>query len=433
MSRRPLASKIFAPTLRLLSSMKGEAGVAVISISNLAATIILQLAIFRIVGASREADAYFAAAAIPQFIWAVAITSISGAVVPFLVKLKPAEQAAATRRLLLVLIAGAAVPGAILALSAEHWSRWLYVGFDDPATIALSARLSGLSILAIPAICAVAILTGLHQARGLFVRSEAIGTACSWLMVPAVIVALPTFGVEAAAVAVLIRYIVQAVALSLPLVGSERIHVELTPVWPRVRPLLVGNIYLKSEMFVDRYLLSMASPGSLSIVALAQSIYGPLTGVLAQSMATTALPRLSAEGGDISRSALFRRNLGLLGVSSTCLFVAAVLFAQPVLDFLTGGGTRAADGVQLWVVLLMLGGVPVFGAMGALVAVGFYSGGNTRIPTIVSALSYSVFVVVRVLAFWWIGPYGLCAAITCYYLCNFTVLILILRHRRIAI
>lgn len=424
-------STVIATLFRLLKSFRLEGGVAILNILALLGTFGLQVTILRLVRLPGEVDAYFAASTIPQLLWTILITTMSGALVPFLATLKSDVRPFAGRR---ALVLGLAVLLPItlgLALSAPAWVSWIFTGIAKTAYGRICVELSTLAILAAPALFAVAVLTAYHQASNLFIRVEGVNTAFTWLMLIAMAIALPRVGVIAAGWILLARYYLQALALSTPFWVPGRRAVDLSPVRSRFGVLLAGNCYLKSEVLVDRHLLSRATVGTLSLVSVAQAIFMPMAGILSQAIATTALPRLSSEERLAERRRIYRRNLALLGGCATILAIGAIIFVQPILSLLTAR-SAVATGTDLRFVMLLLAGMPIFGAMGALVAVSFYSRGDTRTPTLVSAVSFTAFVVIRVVAFERLGTYGLCAAISCYYFANFFILqsILSLRDRK---
>jgi putative peptidoglycan lipid II flippase len=129
------------------------------------------------------------------------------------------------------------------------------------------------------------------------------------------------------------------------------------------------------------------------------------------------------------RTTLFRRNVIFLLSLSGAAVMGAIAVGEPLLSLMTNGGIGTSDGPRLAIVLLLLGGVPVMGAAGSLVAAAFYAAGDTRTPTLVSVASFSVFVVARIIAFEHHGVYGLCAAISAYFLCNILILGLFLLKR----
>jgi hypothetical protein len=63
--------------------------------------------------------------------------------------------------------------------------------------------------------------------------------------------------------------------------------------WWRVKPLLMGTAYYKTDSLIDRLLLSMTSSGTLSLYYFGQQIYGAGNGILVKAI-VGPLVRVSA-------------------------------------------------------------------------------------------------------------------------------------------
>jgi putative peptidoglycan lipid II flippase len=196
----------------------------------------------------------------------------------------------------------------------------------------------------------------------------------------------------------------------------------LVPILRALAPLTAANAYYKSDMLVDRHLLSLAAPGDLSLYSLAHQVFASSSAILGKVWGSNALPSLSRFAANKDRAGfvlLYKRNLIVLAVASIAAALAVAIAAEPVLT-LAVLPTRAdaGDAQRIALFLVLLSGVLVGGSVGAILAGAFYSLGDTATPTIMSVFTFTVFIVLRVVAFHQAGIEGLCLAVSAYYLTN---------------
>jgi peptidoglycan biosynthesis protein MviN/MurJ (putative lipid II flippase) len=106
-----------------------------------------------------------------------------------------------------------------------------------------------------------------------------------------------------------------------------------------------------------------------------------------------------------------------------------ILAGRPLLSALLGHGQFTdARIAELWWILLLLSGVWVGGAAGQVLATSFYASGDTRTPTRIGVIGFTVAIGLKLLAFWYFGLLGLAVAASLYYLGNTVALLLTLRR-----
>lgn len=414
-------------------SWKRESSVAVLNGLNIVGALASQLLVFRVVGLSSPTDAYVAAAAFPQIALSVIAVCASGVVVPMLAAQEPAEQ----DRTLGTLIAAALavlVPGSAIAVAtANEWVPVLFPGLAKSVP-KLVVDLVQVQLFAVPLMAVSMLLAARWQARQGFVRTESTNLLLTVLALAALVVLLPRAGVMAAAWIVVVRQALLVLALGAgvrwsSLAGSWAV---LRAAWFRSRLLLAGNLYFKSDLLVDRYLLSSGAVGSLALFSLAQTMVSSLAGVIGQAWGNTAVPTMAAahaRGDGAAILAVLRRNLRWIALACAVALPLFVVGLPPALAAVTNRSLAAEDGSRLWMLLLLLWGVPLFGAIGALVSGCFYACSDTSTPTLVSIITFTVFVAAKVWVFNAFGLYAFCALTTIYYAINAGVLGLTLRHR----
>jgi peptidoglycan biosynthesis protein MviN/MurJ (putative lipid II flippase) len=391
---------------------------------NVAAAFLVQLVVLARIGPGSATDAFMAAATLPQMLAGMAAAVLASAVLPMLAG-EPKERQGSDGWFLLLAVGAAFLAVALLlSLSAATWSRWLFPGFSTAAGH-LAADLARIQIFSMVFAAMHAVLVAVCYARGQFVRVEAVGLIVVGGAAAILFFALPVYGIAAAAWAVTLTALGQMLAL-LPVLGLPRRAgagaVHAAEAWQRIRPLLLGNVYHKSDVVVDRYLLSMAAAGDMTLFALAQQFHGAVAGLFGKVWGNTAIPGLvvCAKRGDRAGfGALYRRRLATLALLAGGSLLLLWVAGEPVLALLFGHGKVAAEDVAtLWRLMMYAGGVLVFGCVGVLVAGAYYALGDTRTPTYLSMATFTLFIVVKYFAFQSFGASGVAVAASGYFAVN---------------
>lgn len=412
--------------------MRREALVAALNGGNVVAAFATQLVIYRTFGTSQDADVYFATAVIPQLILMVLSTTASGALVPLLAQLDRPQQDRDTWNLLAVTTGATGVAAFALSCLAQPMASLMWPGFRDTQSD-LALRLLQVQLASGPLIAATVVLTAVQHARHHFAGTELLGLVLTAAVTGGLVLTLPRYGVESAVWLSIGRYALQAVILG-ALVRPSWPHWDsstLATAWRRSRVLLAGNAFFKADTVVDRHLLSTGPVGSLSLYNMAHVILGALAGMIGQAWGNAAVPKLAAHYGARNRPGflgLYKHNKRMILATSSVVALACCALAQPVLTALTGRHLQAAGGEALRDLLIALAGVPVFGALGSLLAGSFYAMGDTKTPTYLSVATFSVFVMAKVWVFHSMGLVAFCALTSVYYGANAFIVSRSLRH-----
>lgn len=412
--------------------LRTEGVVALLNLATVATGFLLQIIVLRFAVDVRDADAYFATSAIPQVALSVAVAVVTGALLPQLSRIVTAERSAAVRALLLLVLAVGLPLATLLFFLAPWWALVIFPGFAGDAS-GDAVTLAGLAALSTPFAIITSVLSGYLYAERRFAINEgiALGSAVGLAIAAALLV--PIAGITALGWLLLARFVLQGLLqfLFLPQAPISQGWAPLAPVWRRTRALLAGAIYFKNDILVDRYLLSLAAAGSLSKVVFAQSIFTAAAGVLGQALANTASPTLSQAHSVRDQSAFtaaLRRNLVLLAVASIVLLVAAIALVPPIAALLTSAAVTHS-GVDLRMVLVLFGGVPIGACLGSLLANAFYAMGDTRTPTVMTIATFTIFLVAKVVVFAHAGIYAFCALTSVYYLANCGIMAWLLKRK----
>jgi peptidoglycan biosynthesis protein MviN/MurJ (putative lipid II flippase) len=193
--------------------------------------------------------------------------------------------------------------------------------------------------------------------------------------------------------------------------------------------LLPGQAYLRAEPLLDRFLSSMNGAGSLSLLYVAQQIYANLILVTSKAVIAPAVPRLAVEaggGGWRAYRRTYRERLLLIALL-TSAGVLLLAFGEPMLRLAIGHAGVTRENVNtLWLVMIALAGAFAGGVSGQVVSGAFYAAGNTKTPTKVSAIVYTIYLPLKIAIFFKYGLVGLAVTVSAYFVANFLIQLLML-------
>lgn len=417
--------------------MKQTIQLGTLSAANIGIAFLFQWYVLTQLGPGMDTDALFASMTFPQLVLAV----ISGSLMHVMVPLLAGEAEDRIRHDtwgFFVLVGGLfSLLAAILYVTASWWVPLTVPGFDE-AEKALTIELTRIQLTGMVFAAINGVQWAAYHGRQKFVWAEFSPILASALALVLLIWALPRYGVIAAAWISTLRMALQTLLLA-PGMGKpvwpDLSSPAISVAWQRIKPLLLGTAYYKTDPLVDRFLLSTAGSGSLSLYYLAQQIYGAASQVLNKAIATPLVPLLSklhkASDRDGFRRA-YHRKLWQVGVISLAGLLVLGLFGQPMLDLLVGhGNVSAANVEELWWIMIWLVGMFIGGAIGQISSSLFYACGDTTTLVRISMISYTVFILCKVAAFYFWGVIGLAIATSIYYITNLSLQFYLLERKKI--
>lgn len=404
--------------------MKQAVQLGALSSANIGIAFLFQWYVLVQLGAGVETDAFFAGMTIPQLVLVV----ISGSLMHVLVPLLSGESKDRLRHDawgFLVLIGGTFGSLAVLLYVAAPWWVPLTVpGFDD-AGKALTVELTRIQLISMVFAAMNGVQWAAYVARQKLVWAEFTPILANASALLLLIWALPRFGVIAAAWIGTLRAglhtLLLAPGMGYP-VRPDLKSAAIQEAWKRIKPLLLGTAYYKTDSLVDRFLLSMSAAGSLSLYYLAQQIYGAARQVLNKAIAVPLVPVLSKlhKTGDAEgfQHTYYQKLLHVGAISLTGL-LALALSGQAFLALLVGHGNVSANNVaQLWWIMIWLGGVFGGGAMAQISSSSFYALGDTSTPTRLGIYSYTLYIPIKIALFYYFGVMGLALSTSMFFVVN---------------
>jgi putative peptidoglycan lipid II flippase len=396
----------------------------VLAISNIGIAFLYPWYVLIQLGPGMETDALFAGMTLPQLALAVISGSLMHVLVPLLAG-EPADRFRHDAWGFFVLVGALfAAIALVLYVFAPFWVPVTVPGFSE-AGKGLTVHLTRIQLVGMIFTALSGVQAAVYHARQRFMWVELAPLLTGALGLVPLVVFLPRYGVETAAWITTLRLVLQTL-LQMPGMGRWTMpdlkSKTVQDAWRRIKPLLWGTAYYKADPLVDRFLLSMSGNGNLSLFYLAQQLYGAGAGVVSKAIAAPLVPRLSLlhKAGD--RPAFrraYRRKLWQIGLMTGSLLLVVVLFGDSLLRLLVGHGAVTDANVRtLWLIMLGLGGMFVGGAMGAITTSSFYARGDTRLPTRLGMITYTIYIPIKVIAYGLGGVMALAISASAFYLLN---------------
>lgn len=402
---------------------------------NIVFAFIFQWYVLTQLGPGVETDALFAGMTIPQLVLAI----ISGSLIHVLVPLLSGES---EERLshdawgFLILIGSLfSLLAAILYTTAPWWVPLTVPGFNELGK-ALTVKLTRIQLIGMVFTAINGVQWAAYRARQQFLWAEFTPLMVSAIALILLIWALPLFGVVAAAWISVLRMALQTLVLVPGLGRPIRPNLRspaIRQAWQRIKPLLMGTAYYKTDPVVDRFMLSTASSGNLSLYYLVQQMYGAANQVLNKAIATPLVPVLSKlhkASDKVGFQRAYSHKLLQAGAISLIGLLIIGLIGQNLLSLLIGHGNVSTSNVkELWWIMIWLGGMFVGGSVGQVASSSFYSMGDTTTPTRMSMFTYTLYIPSKILSFYVWGVAGLAIATSSYYLINLSLMIYLFKKK----
>jgi len=415
--------------------MKLAVQLGTLSATHIAIAFLFQWYVVIHLGPGVNTDAFFAGMTVPQVVLAV----ISGSLMHVLVPLLSGENKNRLRHdawsFFALIGATFGLLAVLLYAAAPWWVPLVVPGFDETGQ-RLTVELTRIQLMGMVFIAVNGVQWAAYHAQQKFIWAESVPVLTGALALMLLIWALPRFGVIAAAWISTLRVGLQTLLLTpgmgLP-VRPDPNSAAMRQAWQRIKPLLLGTAYYKTDPLVDRFFLSMVGSGGLSLYSLAQQIYGGISGCLNKALAAPLVPVLSTlhkAGSKAEFRRACQRRLLQVGILSLGGLLILSLCGRALLDLFIGYGNVSSGNVEtLWWTMIWLAGVFVGGSLGHISASSFYAAGDTVTPTRISMLTYTVYLPCKALAFYFAGVMGLAVATSVYYMANLSLQIRLLRRK----
>jgi len=404
---------------------------------QLLATIATQLVIIRIIGIGTETDAYIAAQTAPAVLTAIIVTALQSAWLPRLsvltgnISVWKNEQSIAQGQGLL--LGGGIV--IIVYLLLPVLIPLIFPGFDggqEQRVILFSMPLLLAAVFNIQ----TALLTIALRARSQFIVAEFITMFAAIIALIVIVKVLPEYGLEAVLIINLIRsicvYLMQMYFAKWPMPSLIKAW-RCKQTWKMMRPLLLGASLYKTSPLVDRYWLSQATSGGVTIYSLSQTIMSMLSTVLERVIAMPLTPSFARyiESNDFKGLRKAYRQ-GIKKVTITVVLIAALMFLlKPliIVALVSLLNLKQIMAENIWWVSVFLLGYLHVAVSGTIAVAVFYAFGDSKTPVTIGIVGFIGSLFLKFVGFELFSLYGLALATSAYYVTNILIMNIVLRRK----
>lgn len=405
------------------------------SAANIASNLLFQWLVLTMLGPGELTDALFAGLTLPQLFTAIVSSSLTHVLVPILAGEQHEDQRRDAWTLFIYSAALFGIVSLALIFTAGWWVPLTVPGFSVDAKL-ITVELASISTLGMVFTGMSAVQAAIGYARHKFLWADAAPMLANLISVVLLMWLLPQYGIWAAAWISVIRLMLQTLIL-MPLMGKptkpDRSRPTTQIAWQRLKPILLGASYYKLDPLVDRFLLSSASAGSLSLLYLSQQLHSAACQIVSKAFAVPAITALAAAHKLRNQAHFASRLVRTLRIMfAVCLLGIFTIWSvgEPLLKWgMAHGEFTSFHAQELWVLLLLTAGMLVAGAMGTLTAGAFYAQGDTRTPTWLGSLAFTLGIVLKIAMFKLYGVQGLAIAISVYYMFSLGLQLFVLWRR----
>jgi len=308
-------------------------------------------------------------------------------------------------------------------------------GFTE-AGKALTISLARIQLIGMVFTGVGAVPTAVYQAQHRFVYPASSATLASAFALVFLVIALPHLGIKVAAWGLTLRSFLQfafQLPITFPLRRPDWRDEKFRGALAKLRPLILGTSYYKTDQLVDRLLVSMAPAGVLSLLHLSQQMYAAANQVMVTAIATPAVPVLAGHASRGERDAFRRQMLRTLKVLLLlgCLVFAMIVFpGYYVFDVVFGHGRLAQSEIrELWLIMMALGGFWMAGHSGQILSTSFFTMSDTSTPTKIGAIGFTFGIGMKIGGFLLFGVWGIAISTGLYMTFNSCAMYWILKKR----
>jgi putative peptidoglycan lipid II flippase len=401
--------------------MKLPLSLGALSGANLVLVFLFQAFVLVIVGPGVETDALFAGMALPQLVLAVISGSLMHVLVPYLAGEEENRIQQDTWGIFIVVGVAFGFLSVALYIFAPFWVPWIVPGFSQ-AGKTLTVLLTRIQLIGVAFTALTGVLWAVYHARQQFLWAESSPLLPNLLGLGCLIWALPRFGITAVAWILVLRTLLHLLLLLPGLPAYRKPNwrsPNLSVVWRRIKPLLLGSAYYKTDLLVDRFLSSMAPAGGLSLLYLAQQVYGAANEIINKAIAAPMVPLLAgqAKSGNWTQfHGTYRKRLLWMCILTGGGYVTLLLGGKYFLKILIGhGGVTEHNIALLQSILICLGGIFIGGALGQILSTAFYALTDTITPTKIGTVVFTLGIALKIFGFFLFGILGIAIGSSLHY------------------
>jgi putative peptidoglycan lipid II flippase len=416
--------------------MKKIINIGVLTIINIGTLFIYQWYILMYFGPGLKTDALFAGMTLPQIVLAVISGALSNVLVPLLSDEDETQSRENAWGFFALILSLFSLLGILLSLTSHLWVPLIIKGFNEEGKT-LTIELTRIQLIGMIFSAANGVQLAVNYAKKKFIYVEILQIITNILFFGIMVLILPEYGIIAAAWIYVLRTFFLSLLLmpsmgkpQLPNLKSPAIHLA----WKRIKPIIIGSAYYKTDPLIDRYLLSFSGNGNLSIYYMAQQIIAAINQVISKAISMPYLPLISKASKDNNenqfRDLCFTNAVQVSTIGAVILLIISI-YGTEIINLLIGYGSIKHENInQMYWMLIYLSGLFIGGALGQVFANAFYAMGETSIVVKISSITYTIYIPGKILGFYLFGVKGLAIATSLLYIVDCLIMMYVLHQKK---
>ena len=418
--------------------LKKYTGLSIVVIVNMAIQFLFQWYVLTYIGVGTETDVLFGTMAIPQFILLVLSGSLTLVLVPLFSSLS-GEAFKQTGWDITQIVGLSFIALAFIMFITAKWCiKFLLPGFTGQS-YQLAIELFSIQLIAMVLSSLLSIVWSLHNAKENYYKMEITSIAAGVIAVVVLHFSFKQLGIYAAAWASVLRVLLQFLLLCRILGPYKRLHIHSGNIIynrKKLRPLILGNMYYKTGALADQYLSSTSKKGDLTLLSLAQQIYTAINSIAVKVIVNTMVPILAKAYTNKEKEKfqqIFYQRLIVALLLSVLVTMGLLFFGKWLLGIVfVFKKIDLSDVSNFWWIMVILSGFFSGGILGSVISSAFYAKGDTKTPTRINTILFTIYLPLKFLAFSLYGITGLAISISTYYILNVVVQFIFFQKSRFA-
>jgi peptidoglycan biosynthesis protein MviN/MurJ (putative lipid II flippase) len=203
--------------------------------------------------------------------------------------------------------------------------------------------------------------------------------------------------------------------------------------WKLMKPIFLGSSIYKFAPLFDRFLLSFAPPGTMTLFNISQNFITAGSQIVEKSL---VMP-FTTQVGNIVKNNKFKeikfrivQIFVQVNILTIFLILLSVFFKEITINTFTFlFNISEIDAKSMWFFCILMVGYFSFSPLGALPVSVFYSLKDTNTPAVIGIVGFLLSILMKIIGFKFLGTEGLILAFSIYYFLGFTMNIIYLNKK----
>lgn len=375
-------------------------------------------------GASNISDAYLISITIPNAIFGFVAVGLSAGYIPMYSNISrnegEIEANKFTNNLINILLVTCSIIVLFGLLYTDQIVKIFASGFEGD-TLALTVRLTKISLLAIYFIALVSIFTGYLQMKNNYIIPALIGLPLNFIIIISIIFSQNT-NVLILSIGYVIAILSQ-VFLMIPYMRKNKYRYKgifdikdknIINMAYIISPVILGISVNQINVLIDRTIASQLAVGGISALNYANRLNGFVLGIFVLSIVTVLYPMISKMAAENNMKGL-KKSLSeaITGVNLLVLpsMIGLMIFAIPIISVLFGRGAFDTSAILMTSSALIFYSIGMIGfGLREVLSRVFYSMNDTKTPMINAVIGVVLNIILNIILSKYMGIKGLALA-----------------------